>query len=173
MMTAMPKGDVLARVDAEVARGLVHPAMQRLASLTAAFPDDLDIRARRAALNRQIGNLVEAGRWGYLTEEVSSGEITAFERAHRSARARLLALKLRNDPTQHLGPLAQQRLTALVEQTATDGPGSVSWTGSGPHPQAAGTWRDNLPCLIAALIGLLLVGFMVVGLVTVVRLVIP
>lgn len=165
MMFAMAKGDVLARVDAEIARGLVHPAMQRLASLTAAFPDDLDIRARRAALNRQIGNLVEAGRWGYLTEEVASGEITAFERAHRSARARLLALNLRNDPTEHLGPLAKQRLTALVEQAATDGPG--------PHPQVAETWRDSLPCLIAALIGLLLVGLMVVGLVTVVRLVIP
>jgi hypothetical protein len=41
MMIAMPKGDVLARVDADLARGLVHPAMQRLASLTAAYPADV------------------------------------------------------------------------------------------------------------------------------------
>lgn len=35
--------------------------MQRLASLPAANPDGLEIRARRAALNRQVGNRVEAG----------------------------------------------------------------------------------------------------------------
>ena len=58
----MPDDDVLARVDADLAHGLGHPAMQRLASLIAECPDDLDLRARRAGVNRQIGNLVEAGR---------------------------------------------------------------------------------------------------------------
>ena len=169
----MSKDDVLARVDADLARGLVHPAMQRLASLTATHPDDLDVRARRAALNRQIGNLVEAGRWGYLTEEVTSAEITAFGRAHRSAWAQLLALKLRDDPTEHLGPLAHRRFTGLVERAAAEGsPASISWSDAGPHREVAMTWRDSLPCLIAALIGLLLIGLIIVGLVTVVRLII-
>jgi hypothetical protein len=35
MVIAMPKGDVLARVDADLACGLVFPVMQRLASLVA------------------------------------------------------------------------------------------------------------------------------------------
>jgi hypothetical protein len=173
MMLVMSKGDVLARVDADLARGFVHPAMQRLASLTATHPDDLDVRTRRAALNRQIGNLVEAGRWGYLTEEVTSVEITAFRCAHRSAWSQLRALKLGNDPTEHLGPLAHRRFTDLVEQAATDGPGSISWSAAGPHLQVAKTWRDSLPCLIAALIALVLIGLLIVGLVTVVRLIIP
>ncbi|GAA1811375.1 hypothetical protein GCM10009835_33610 [Planosporangium flavigriseum] len=49
-MIIMAKDDVLGRVDADLGRGHTHPAMQRLASLTAAYPDDLEIRARRAAL---------------------------------------------------------------------------------------------------------------------------
>jgi hypothetical protein len=86
----VPKRDVLARVDRDLALGHVHPAMQRLASLVAAHPDDLELRARRAALNRQIGNLVEAGRWGFLTEEVTEAELRAFERAWPSTRTRLV-----------------------------------------------------------------------------------
>lgn len=60
--------------------------MQRLASLTAAYPDDLDLRAERAALYRQVGNLVEAGRWGFLTEDATTEtEIAAFEKPNPGA----------------------------------------------------------------------------------------
>ena len=162
----MPKDEVLARADADLARGLIHPAMQRLASLTAAYPDDLNIRARRAALNRQVGNLAEAGRWGYLTEDVTADEIAAFERAQRSGWARLSMLRLRSDPTQHLGPSARQRFVTLVEQASADGRGSVSWTDAGPRPE---TRRDGVPCLIAVLVGMALAGLVIVGLVTVVQ----
>lgn len=63
---AVTKGAQLARVEADLAHGHTHPALQRLANLTALFPDDLDIRATRAKVNRQIGNMAEAGRWGFL-----------------------------------------------------------------------------------------------------------
>ncbi|MET7427140.1 DUF6584 family protein [Dactylosporangium sp. NPDC005555] len=70
---------------ADLRRGHYHPAMQRLESLTAAYPDDLDLRAERAALYRQVGNLVEAGRWGFLTEDATETEIAAFEKPNPGA----------------------------------------------------------------------------------------
>ena len=80
-MGAVAKKEQLERVEADLARGHTHPALQRLANLIGRFPEDLDIRARRAAVNRQIGNPAEAGRWGFLTEVVTVDEVAAFERA--------------------------------------------------------------------------------------------
>jgi hypothetical protein len=170
-MIAMAKEDVLARVDADIRRGHVHPAMQRLASLAAAHPDDLEIRARRAALNRQIGNLVEAGRWGFVTEDVQPSEIAAFERAFPGAQIRLHSLKLRANPARILGPLARQRLAQLVEQAERERSAPVVWDEDGPRLWRSESWRDGIPCLIAWLVGLAFVGLAVVGLITVVKLV--
>jgi hypothetical protein len=170
-MIVVAKSDVLARVEADLVRGHTHLAMQRLASLTAMYPDDMDLRARRAALNRRIGNLAEAGRWGYLTEDATPAEITAFERAHRSLWMRLRTLQLTTDPAVlRLGPLATQRLATLVEQAGTESATPLLWTDTGlRRQQASGSWRDNLPCLAAAVLGVVLVTLMAVGLVTVVR----
>lgn len=168
-MAGVAKEQVLARIAADLRRGHYHPAMQRLASLTAAYPDDLDLRAQRAALYRQVGNLTEAGRWGFLTEEVTPEEIAAFERAHPGAWRRLLLLKLDADPARRLGPVGGARLARLVEQAGQEGPAPVTWTDVGPRPQLSASWREDLPCLLAAVIGLIFIGLAVLGLVTLIR----
>ncbi|MGC4771676.1 DUF6584 family protein [Micromonospora sp. DT44] len=162
----MAKKQVLAKVAADLERGHVHPAMQRLASLTAAYPDDLELRARRAALYRQVGNVAEAGRWGFLGEDTDAREVAAFERAYGSPWRRLRALRVTADPSGRLGPAADARFALLLEQAGRDGP--VTWTDDGPRPGPS-SWRDGLGCLVAAVIGAVLVTLCVVGLVTVLR----
>ncbi|WP_410809418.1 DUF6584 family protein [Micromonospora sp. 067-2] len=165
----MAKDHVLARVEADLRRGHVHPAMQRLASLNAAYPDDLELRLRRAALYRQVGNPAEAGRWGFLGEDVDAAEIGAFERCRPDAWRRLLALKVRLDPTAQLGPAARARFTRLVEQAGQDRQARLDWTEAGPRFQPPGSWRDDLPAVLAGLIGLTFVAMAILGIVTVIR----
>jgi hypothetical protein len=86
----MAKPDVLDRVSADLAQGRTQPAIQRLSSLVAAHPTDLDLRHRLAALYRRVGNWIEAGRWGYL---IPGTDTAAFERAYPSPATRLAALR--------------------------------------------------------------------------------
>jgi hypothetical protein len=167
-MVAVPTDDVLARVERDLARGFTYPALQRLASLTEAHPDDLDLRARRAAVNRQIGNRVEAGRWGFLTEEVTDAEVAAFERAWPKAWARLMVLKVRSDPSQHIGDRARRRLAGLVQAANAEGPAPVGWVAAGPRPVLPGSWRDSVGCLAGAFAVLMVVVLAAIGLIAVI-----
>lgn len=168
-MTGMGKAQVLAKVTEDLRRGHYHPAMQRLASLTAAHPDDLELRARRAALYRQVGNVVDAGRWGFLSDDATTPEIAAFERAHPSAWRRLRLLRVNADTADHLGPVAGARLARLIEQAGAEGLGRVTWTENGPEPAPPGFWSVTFPCLVATAFGVSAVGLAVIGLVTVIR----
>ncbi|MFG1650258.1 DUF6584 family protein [Micromonospora sp. NPDC049275] len=165
----MAREHVLAKVEDDLRRGHVHPAMQRLASLNAAYPDDLELRSRRAALYRQVGNPAEAGRWGFLEEDASAQEIAAFERSYPQAWQRLRALRMIDDPTDRLGPVAGARLARLVRQIERQGPFVVAWTEDGPLAGAPTSWREARGCLVTALSGLVLAALTVVGLITVVR----
>lgn len=175
-LCAMSRDDVLARVDTDLSRGHTHLAMQRLASLTASLPGDLEIRERRAALNRQIGNFPEAGRWGFLTETVEPAEIAAFERAHPRAWDRLHQVRLRTDPTKALGPLARQRLAGLVEQANREESGMVVLTKAGPEHRPPTSARGKVRTVLAFVgCALLVVGVLdiialaVVGVITIYR----
>jgi hypothetical protein len=109
------------RVATDLARGHTHPAIQRLHTLIADHPSDLDLRRQLAAVYRSTGNLVEAGRWSYLDENADSGELTAFEQAFPPARRRA-ALRW---PEQALPPteFVRERLSALPsEQNAAARP---------------------------------------------------
>jgi hypothetical protein len=171
------KRDVLARVERDLRLGHVHPALQRLASLAAAYPGDLEVRARRAAVNRQIGNLVEAGRWGFLTEDVAAAELRAFERALPRASARLAALRIPDDPTLRLGPRAERRYRDLLRHAATgsgrqaamaDDPATP--TGGDPTaPDRSSSLAVYVPFLAYAVSGLILLCFAIVGIVAVIR----
>src|SRR5687768_262797 len=75
----MAKSDLMDRVTTDLSRGHTYPAIQRMHSLVAAHPTDLDLRRRLAVIYRATGNAVEAGRWSYLDETAEPGELAAFE----------------------------------------------------------------------------------------------
>jgi hypothetical protein len=170
-MVTVAKDDVLARVDADLTNGHTYPALQRLASLSAEYPDDLGIRALRGRLNRQIGNLVEAGRWSFLTEDPLPEELAAFTRRYPYAWARLRALHLRTDPSDALGVRGRQRLADLREQAQREGAAPVVWQPPSRHQRTTPGWADRVGCLVAGLLVLIPLGLMVLGLVTLIRLI--
>ncbi|MEV6970658.1 DUF6584 family protein [Hamadaea sp. NPDC051192] len=118
----MPKAPVLDKVAVDLARGHTQPAIQRLSSLVNAYPHDLDLRHRLAAVHRMTGNAVEAGRWDYLNPTAEPAETAAFERAFPSAPRRLAALRWHGTadlaPTEH----ARRRLVELTEAAAEEVP---------------------------------------------------
>jgi hypothetical protein len=117
----VPKPDVLARVDSDLALGHTHIATQRLRTLLAADPDDLEVRRLLAAVYRQTGNRVEAGRWSFLTDEVVPAELAAFVRANPSPWLRLRLLAWAGDP-RTLPATTRERLLALVQEAEAAGP---------------------------------------------------
>jgi Family of unknown function (DUF6584) len=160
------KEDVLARIDRDLSQGLTHPALQRLRTLTEAYPQDLDLRARRAAVCRQVGNVVEAGRWGFLTEQVKPDELAAFERAFPHPFVRLRTLRLRGRPAT-LGPAAGERLNQLIDEASTEGP--LEWTAAGPQPTPTTGWIDALMGIGCGASLLALAALIFVGLITTVH----
>jgi hypothetical protein len=93
----MAKSNLMERVANDLAKGHTHPAKQRLHSLIAAHPTDLDLRRQLADVYRQTGDLVEAGRWSYLDEDCDPVEILAFERAYHAPAGRRIALRWPGD----------------------------------------------------------------------------
>lgn len=116
----MGKTGVLDRVAADLARGSTHSAIQRLGSLVAAHPHDLDLRRRLAAAYRRVGNRIQAGRWDYLTLGADPAEIQAFERAYPSARARLRQLRWPHRPGEAATQYARDRLRRLVAEAEAE-----------------------------------------------------
>lgn len=105
----------LLRVDADLERGHTFLAIQRLTTLVQQNPTDLKLRARLAAVHLQTGNLVEAGRWGYLDENRDPAAQRAFEKAFRQPAARLDALRWRGTPHEADTPHARVRLLRLID----------------------------------------------------------
>jgi hypothetical protein len=150
------KHDVLARVKVDLTLGRTHLARQRLRTLLAIDPDDLEVRELLAAVHRQTGNLVEAGRWAYLSPHLQVDELIAFERAHPSPWLRLRLVRYTGDPAD-LAPAARQRLRALVLAAERAGPPPVLRQPSAPPRSRRGS---ALPCLFVA-VSLLVLGALV------------
>lgn len=149
-MVAMAGDDVYERIEADLRAGHTFMAANRLASLAAADPGNLEIRARRATLYRSVGDRVSAGRWGFLTETATSEEIAAFERVQQSPGTRLRMLRLPADPTAGLGPIAAGRMAALRAAAEDEGP--ISWHWEKPRTRT-GVLDVLLPlgCLLVVL----------------------
>jgi hypothetical protein len=141
------KRDVLARVKADLEHGRTHIAIQRLRTLIAINPDDLEVRETLASVYRLAGNAVEAGRWSFLADEVIPEEIAAFERANPAHWLRLRMLRFSGDPGA-LAPAARDRLVHLAELAKQTGPPAI-WTG--PTAVEFVPRRGiTLPCLFVA-----------------------
>jgi hypothetical protein len=146
----MAKTYVLDRVAADLARGLTHPAIQRLSSLVAAYPNDLDLRRRLAAVHRRVGNRIQAGRWDYLTIGADVHDTRAFERAFPSAIARLREVWWPHRAGHAATAYARSRLAKLVaaaeaERPARPGRGTRSGSGTARRSALAVTWLAAAP----------------------------
>lgn len=86
---------VLSRVEADLARGHTHVAIQRLTTLVQQNPERPELRERLAAVHLMTGNLVEAGRWSYFSDDADLDAVAAFERAFPHPSARFDALRVR------------------------------------------------------------------------------
>jgi Family of unknown function (DUF6584) len=151
----MAKADVLDRVDADLAQGYTTPAIQRLSSLVAAHPTDLDLRQRLAAVHRQVGNLVEAGRWSYLSPAGDRRELAAFERAYPVPARRLRALRW-PERGHAATEFARTRLTGLAAKRPATVP-------SRPHRRRLAAWVAFAVALPFAVLGLVTVAQWLVG----------
>jgi len=143
----MAKADVLAQVKRDLAGGQTYLATQRLRTLVATHPDDLEVYRLLAAVYRQTGNLAEAGRWGFLTGEVRPAELEAFARVHANPWSRLRLLRWSGDPGTLSDDAVRNRLAVLVEEAEASGPPEI-WTGSYHAPRKSR--GSAIPCLFTA-----------------------
>lgn len=150
--------DVLARVKSDLAVGHTFSATQRLRTLLAVDPDDLEVRRLLAGVYRQTGNLVEAGRWSFLTDDVRDEELAAFARSHASPWLRLRLLMWSGEQDA-LPDGARRRLMSLVDEAEQSGP-PARWVGSYRPPEPRGT---TIPCLFVTVVLVLFLGLAAVG----------
>lgn len=144
----MAKTEVLARVKQDLAKGHTYVATQRLRTLIAVHPDDLELRELLASVYRQTGNLAEAGRWGYLGTTVTEEELAAFTRTTPDPWLRLRMLRWSGDEAILPTEAVRQRLRRLVEEARRSGHPSAR---EGPLTPVPGRWRtlrdSTVPCL--------------------------
>jgi hypothetical protein len=142
------KADVLARVRADLAAGHTHMAIQRLRTLLATLPDDVEVRAVLASVYRQTGNLVEAGRWGFLTTDVRPTELSAFAKANPDPWQRLRLLQFSGDPID-LPDGVTDRLVELAEEAQNSGPPTLP---VGDYRVPAQSHGAAWPCLFTLIV---------------------
>lgn len=159
----MAKADVLARVKQDLALGHTYTATQRLRTLVAIHPDDLELRDMLATVYRQTGNLAEAGRWAFLGTDISPEEVLAFERANPDPWLRLRMLRWSGDSATLPTESARARLAALTEAATRAGPPSAY---QGPlSPRRRRFVRGSaVPCLFVVVTMLVLGVLAAVGL---------
>jgi hypothetical protein len=73
--------DVIAEVEDDLAHGDHASARRRLREALVTRPHRLDLRRRLAEVYRMLGDLPQAGRWGFLEEDAPDDEIQAFRTA--------------------------------------------------------------------------------------------
>lgn len=144
----MAKPDVLARVKHDLSEGHTYVAIRRLRTYLGAFPDDLELRELLASIYRETGNLVESGRWAFLSAGLSHDEQVAFERANPSPWLRLRLVQY-NGNLKRLPEAAKRRLAVLQEAAERFGP-PPEWTGP-DAPEYQKNRAITVPCLIVVI----------------------
>ncbi|HLU33528.1 MAG TPA: DUF6584 family protein [Natronosporangium sp.] len=144
----MAKADVLARVKQDLALGHTFLATQRLRTLVAIEPDDLELRQMLASIYRQTGNLAESGRWAFLTGDATEAELAAFERANPDPWLRRRMLRWDGDPDTLPDHTVRRRLLALEAAARAAGPPD-GYRAPARRQRAAGT---AIPCLFVLIV---------------------
>jgi hypothetical protein len=163
------KSDVLARVKTDLALGHTYTAIQRLRTLLAVDPDDLELHQLLASVYRQTGNLVEAGRWSFLTKDARPEELAAFERANPDPWLRLRLVRWAGDPRTLPDPAARARLWALRQAAERSGPPD-RWNHDEGAPQNHST---KVPCLFVAVALVTIGALATVGMLRAIGLLVP
>lgn len=161
-MSGPDRPRVLQRVEDDLARGHTYAAIQRLSTLVNSDPTDLRLRERLAAVYLQTGNLPQAGRWGYFSEQRDAAATTAFERAFADPQIRLSALRWPHGAEHDAPPQVRDRLAEVR---------SVVWQGRslGSASEWHPTLGNRLGLLAWASVALAVPVLAVIGLVTVLR----
>lgn len=165
----MAKSDVLARVKTDLALGHTHTAIQRLRTLVAVDPDDLELHRLLAEVYRQTGNLVEAGRWSFLTEDARPEELAAFERANPDPWLRLRLIRWSGDPATLPDAAVWSRLWALRQAAHRSGPPD-RWD---HHDEAVQTRSMKVPCLFVAVALVVLGALATIGVLRAIGILLP
>jgi uncharacterized protein DUF6584 len=163
------KSDVLARVKNDLALGHTYTAVQRLRTLLAVDPDDLEVHRTLAAVYRQTGDLVEAGRWSFLTEDPCPEELAAFERANPDAWLRLRLIRWNGHPVMLPNAAARSRLSALRDAADRSGPPD-RWN---QLNAATASRSTRIPCLFVTVTLVVLGSLAAVGVFQAIRILLP
>lgn len=143
---------MLARVKQDLALGHTYTATQRLRTLVAIQPSDLELRRMLATVYRQTGNVVEAGRWAFLIDDLTEEELAAFERANPHPWLRLRMLRWDGEVDDLPDAGARARLRELTAAAQRAGPPS---TYDGPLGSAGQDERfaggTTIPCLFVVI----------------------
>lgn len=158
----------LAKVEEDLRSGDTTMAYTRLNSFLQSQPRELAARERLADLYRRDGNLVEAGRWSYLSADRDADEVAAFERACGRNPVRIMrALQWRGFEDAAATEAARQRLIEVRERAEAKARKKLDWSsrGRGTEPP---WWKEGAPVIGCFVVGLLLLALTVIGAVTVV-----
>lgn len=155
-----------ARVDEDLRAGDVDMALTRLRDLVRSLPQRIDARERLADVQRLRGNLVEAGRWSYLSAERDAAEVAAFERACDDDPVQIMrALQWRGAEDDASTTAARERLLEVRARAQATSRRTLTWESAGR--EVGGSRWDGLWAVGCVLGSIVLVGLMVVGAVTV------
>ena len=155
----------LAKVDEDLRTGDVEMARTRLKSLVLSLPTRLEPRERLAEVYRLDGNLVEAGRWSYLSAHQDRAEIDAFERACGRDPVRIMrGLRWRGPEELAATELAQMRLLDVRARAEAAAGKTLDWSDRGRDVSEPWAGASAFGCAVLALV---VFGLLVVGVVTV------
>jgi hypothetical protein len=154
----------LARVDEDLRAGDVQMARTRLKSLVRSLPHRLEARERLADVCRLDGDLVEAGRWSYLSEHPDPAEVAAFEHACGNDPVRIMrGLRWPGpDETAAATEHAQVRLLDVRARAEAKAGKKLEWTDRG---RDVGSPWEGIGCAVVVIV---LVTLVVIGISTVV-----
>ncbi|MFC8454025.1 DUF6584 family protein [Kitasatospora sp. NPDC057223] len=164
----------LLKVDADLRGGRIPVARQRLRGLASSYPADLTVRRRLAEVYRLYGEPVEAGRWAYLEEHRDLEETAAFEARYPDPRVRMGAVRWYGSERLVEAETARARLAGLREAASAHAGRPVYWhtigelAPSGDQEASLGD-SDWLFITVFALVVLAVLGFAVLGVITMVR----
>jgi len=172
----MPISTTLAAIERDIENGDLGKARQRLHGLVSSYPDDLSLRRRLGEVYAALRYPAMAGRYWYLEEEKTAAmaaACAAFERSCGNDPLQiLLALKYRGDLDLIRETYAGRTLHALEAQARAKHRFAPSLVRTGREtPAQPGRQARSTNILILAgcvLFGLLALGLMVVGIVTVI-----